>query len=87
MDYFTIYDFVKAYHHFSDRAWDGEPLAPLTSSRVHAGSALGAFPRVSSRGLAEPQPPPGTQAAPRLKSAHSTNGNNKQYLDAESLRG
>ena len=27
-DYFTIYDFVKAYEHFSDPEWDGEPLAP-----------------------------------------------------------
>ena len=27
-DYFTIYDFVKAYHHFSDPEWDGEPQAP-----------------------------------------------------------
>lgn len=27
-DYFTIYDFVKAHHHFSDPSWDGEPLAP-----------------------------------------------------------
>jgi type I restriction enzyme R subunit len=26
--YFTIYDFVKAHHHFSDPAWDGEPLEP-----------------------------------------------------------
>ena len=26
--YFTIYDFVKAYHHFSDPDWDGEPIAP-----------------------------------------------------------
>ncbi len=24
-DYFTIYDFVKAYHHFNDPAWDGPP--------------------------------------------------------------
>lgn len=24
-DYFTIYDFVKAHHHFSDPEWDGEP--------------------------------------------------------------
>jgi type I restriction enzyme R subunit len=29
-DYFTIYDFVKAYHHFSDPEWDGEPLEPAT---------------------------------------------------------
>lgn len=27
-DYFTIYDFVKAHHHFSDPEWDGEPVAP-----------------------------------------------------------
>jgi type I restriction enzyme R subunit len=27
-DYFTIYDFVKAYRHFSDAEWDGEPLEP-----------------------------------------------------------
>ncbi|MBC8509417.1 MAG: DEAD/DEAH box helicase family protein [Chloroflexi bacterium] len=25
-DYFTIYDFVKAYEHFNDPEWDGEPL-------------------------------------------------------------
>jgi type I restriction enzyme R subunit len=27
-DYFTIYDFVKAYLHFSDPEWDGEPIEP-----------------------------------------------------------
>ncbi len=27
-DYFTIYDFVKAYQHFSDPEWDGEPIEP-----------------------------------------------------------
>jgi type I restriction enzyme R subunit len=27
-DYFTIYDFVKAYKHFSDPEWDGEPIDP-----------------------------------------------------------
>ncbi len=27
-DYFTIYDFVKAHHHFSDPEWDGEPAPP-----------------------------------------------------------
>ncbi len=27
-DYFTIYDFVKAHHHFADPAWDGEPIEP-----------------------------------------------------------
>ena len=27
-DYFTIYDFVKAYEHFNDPEWDGEPADP-----------------------------------------------------------
>ena len=27
-DYFTIYDFVKAYEHFNDPEWDGEPTEP-----------------------------------------------------------
>ena len=27
-DYFTIYDFVKAHHHFGDPEWDGEPMEP-----------------------------------------------------------
>ncbi len=26
--YFTIYDFVKAHHHFSEPDWDGEPVEP-----------------------------------------------------------
>ncbi len=26
-EYFTIYDFVDAYHHFADPEWDGEPIA------------------------------------------------------------
>src|ERR1035437_4309583 len=25
-EFFTIYDFVNAYHHFSDPEWDGEPI-------------------------------------------------------------
>jgi type I restriction enzyme R subunit len=43
-DYFTIYDFVKAYHHFNDAEWDGEPLEP---------EAPGA-----PRPKGEPEPPP-----------------------------
>lgn len=27
-EFFTIYDFVDAYKHFSDPEWDGEPVAP-----------------------------------------------------------
>jgi type I restriction enzyme R subunit len=28
-DYFTIYDFVRAYEHFNDPEWDGEPMEPV----------------------------------------------------------
>ncbi len=34
-DYFTIYDFVKAHHHFSDPEWDGEPEEPETPNPRH----------------------------------------------------
>ncbi len=27
-DYFTVYDFVEAHHHFADSEWDGPPQAP-----------------------------------------------------------
>lgn len=30
-EFFTIYDFVDAYHHFADPEWDGEPLEPETT--------------------------------------------------------
>lgn len=32
-EYFTIYDFVEAYKHFSDPEWDGEPIEPEPCSR------------------------------------------------------
>ena len=31
--YFTIYDFVKAYEHFNDPEWDGEPVEPEPCKR------------------------------------------------------
>jgi type I restriction enzyme R subunit len=35
-DYFTIHDFVKAHHHFSDPEWDGEPIEPGVCAKCHA---------------------------------------------------
>jgi len=35
-DYFTIYDFVKAHHHFSDPEWDGEPIDPKACPKCGA---------------------------------------------------
>jgi len=42
-DYFTIYDFVKAYEHFNDPEWDGEPAEPV--------------PATPHSGVDEPAPP------------------------------
>jgi len=57
-DYFTIYDFVKAYYHFNDPEWDGEPLEPEPPGERS--------PR--SRGPAEPRPPGEGEPRPeRLK--------------------
>ena len=49
-DYFTIYDFVKAHHHFSDPEWDGEPLEPE--------------PRDPRDPRPRPEPPPEVHGAP-----------------------
>ncbi len=32
-EFFTIYDFVDAYHHFADPEWDGEPIEPTGYSQ------------------------------------------------------
>ncbi len=48
-DYFTIYDFVKAHHHFSDPEWDGEP-EPIETAEPTAQDAH--TPRVAQ----EPKP-------------------------------
>jgi type I restriction enzyme, R subunit len=37
-DYFTIYDFVKAYEHFNDPEWDGEPLDPVLAKPKEKGA-------------------------------------------------
>ena len=48
-DFFTIYDFVKAYQHFNDPEWDGEPLPPEEPKGTR-----------SSAGPSDPPPdPPG----------------------------
>jgi type I restriction enzyme R subunit len=53
-DYFTIYDFVKAHHHFSDPEWDGEPLEPEPK------------PEPAPRPAPPPEPPgPGPEPGPR----------------------
>ncbi len=53
-DHFTIYDFVQAYHHFNDSAWDGDPkeiLIEQPDTPPEPGSDPGLDP-----GTAEPNP-------------------------------
>lgn len=43
-DFFTIYDFVKAHHHFSDPEWDGEPednTTDITDKPTTSGKTTG----------------------------------------------
>lgn len=42
-DYFTIYDFVEAYEHFSDPEWDGEPQEPVLVTSRRAREAGGEY--------------------------------------------
>jgi type I restriction enzyme R subunit len=49
-DYFTIYDFVKAHHYFSDPEWDGEPIEP--------------DPKPEPKPLPEPRPEPDDGPSP-----------------------
>ena len=54
-DYFTIYDFVKAYEHFNDPEWDGEPMEP--DRREPKPPARPDGPK-TERGRDDPPPPP-----------------------------
>jgi type I restriction enzyme R subunit len=45
-DYFTIYDFVKAHHHFNDAEWDGEPLDPEPKTKTGSNAATPPLPQV-----------------------------------------
>ncbi len=47
-EYFTIYDFVDAYHHFADPEWDGDPIDETTEIKPPTG----------------PKDPPGTPGDP-----------------------
>ena len=49
-DYFTIYDYVRAHHHFQDPEWDGEPVEPDPPNPPRPPGPPGEPP--------EPPPPP-----------------------------
>jgi type I restriction enzyme R subunit len=54
-DYFTIIDFVKAHHHFSDPDWDGEPMDAEHPTAAQRGTAvpLTSEPRPAADGSTE----------------------------------
>ena len=56
-DYFTIHDFVRAYLHFSDPEWDGEPLEPEVPQPRPTGNG-GEHPAPDA-----PKPPPDPRPA------------------------
>jgi len=51
-DYFTIYDFVKAYEHFEDKEWDGEPQEPVLVKISKVGEKAGTY-NVSSTNISK----------------------------------
>ncbi|MEQ1686345.1 MAG: DEAD/DEAH box helicase family protein [Burkholderiaceae bacterium] len=55
-DYFTIYDFVKAHHHFSDPEWDGEPIEPEAPKPRGEGGGGDPLPPQPPGPLPEPRP-------------------------------
>ena len=65
-DYFTILDFVKAHHHFSDPEWDGEPIA--VERPTSPGRSTGTDGTILDPPPPEPGSGPGPQPPrPRLK--------------------
>jgi type I restriction enzyme R subunit len=57
-EFFTIYDFVDAYHHFADPEWDGEPIEPEPKPERP--------PHLPTDGPEEPPQPP-YQARQKIK--------------------
>ncbi len=56
-DYFTIYDFVKAHHHFSDPEWDGEPEDITTVGGSDDGETETPTPEPEPKPIVDPPPP------------------------------
>ena len=57
-DYFTIYDFVKAYEHFNDPEWDGEPVEPEPPAAAAGDEPNGPGCRRRDGGRRSSEPPP-----------------------------
>ena len=55
-DYFTIYDFVKAHHHFNDPEWDGEPEGTTGQGAMGHTRPIGPMSPVKPEGQPPPRP-------------------------------
>jgi len=55
--YFTIYDFVNAYHHFADPEWDGEPIEPEPKPLSPTSPPPGEGPDTPPNPPPDPPPP------------------------------
>ena len=75
-DHFTVYDFVKAHHHFSDPAWDGEPLAPAAPAPRQAQDGRSA----TDLPAGEPPPPPYNGAAPARIKVRLADGKDRKIM-------
>jgi type I restriction enzyme R subunit len=56
-EFFTIYDYVDAFHHFSDPEWDGEPLEPEPQSPKPPKPYPPIDPPPVGPGEGDPEPP------------------------------
>jgi type I restriction enzyme, R subunit len=72
-DYFTIYDFVRAYEHFSDPEWDGEPLDPVVPTPRAGGTEPG-----EPTGGDDREGPEGGEDPPRLQRIKITLADGKE---------
>ena len=81
-DHFTIYDFVKAHHHFSDPEWDGEPLAP-DSGPLRTGTGATDVP------AGETEPPPFVDPRPARIQVRLADGKERkiQHMTATTFWG
>ena len=57
-DYFTIYDFVKAYEHFNDPEWDGDPIEPEPRPPVKPPKECSVCGKLPCECVREPEPCP-----------------------------
>ena len=62
-NYFAIYDFVQAHHHFSDPEWDGEPIEPESPEQGPQKSKMAKEPR----NMYGPSPEPEKQKKIKVK--------------------